>query len=135
MPREPDSPNNDSNVQLERDRTETRPHHVCILSASSASAVSKAPPGIRPSFSSFSNRVISCKLFASRIIFSTRFRSASVNLTRTALSPCASSAAPPEGTSKVRDLMPMILDARAEGSLAVPKSSCALVRSTSFTFW
>ena len=68
-----------------------------------------------------------------------------------------------EGMSKVRDLMPMIwgvlvlgwfvvggkrrrgvlwegvgrqtLDAKAEGSLAVPNSDVAFARSTSFTFW
>lgn len=57
-----------------------------------------------------------------------------------------------EGMSKVRDLIPIIfgwldgvkqrrrglgvtLEARADGSLAVPKSSVAFARSTSFTFW
>lgn len=40
------------------------------------------PPGILPSFNSFSKREISCKLLALRIRVSTRLRSLSVSLTR-----------------------------------------------------
>jgi hypothetical protein len=68
--------------------------------------------GILPSFSSFSNLAISCKLFALRISFSTRFFSFSVSFTLYVLSPDAApfaAAVPPaEGISKVWDLTPMI---------------------------
>lgn len=103
--------------------------HICMASSPSTSA----PPGIRPSLSSFSNLVISCRLFASRINFSTRLRSLSVSCTRTPFSAGARSAG--VETSKVRDLTPRILDARDEGSSEVPKSSLAVARSASVTFW
>lgn len=132
---------------------------------------SPAPPGIRPSFNSLSSLVISCRLFAFRIMSSTLFFSFSVNLTRYAFAPEPVDDAVPlrveaeEGTSKVWDLMPIIcgtirdalemkvmglgcrrewgrdncrirtFDARAEGSLMVPKSSVAFARSASLTFW
>lgn len=67
------------------------------------------PPGTRPSFSSFSSRVMSAKLFASRINCSTLLRSAGVSLTRPTRSVAAvapsSAGASESGTVKVRDLM------------------------------
>lgn len=107
--------------------------YICICSSPSRSSAPSAPPGIRPSLSSFSRRLISAMLFASRIILSTRLRSASVSFTRMALSVEAFAAA--VETSKVLDFMPLIFEARAEGSSCVPNSSFALVRSASFTFW
>lgn len=49
---------------------------------SSISSPAPVPPGILPSFNSFSSLVISCRLFAFRIIASTLFFSLSVSFTR-----------------------------------------------------
>ena len=132
-------------------------------SHSSISSPPPGPPGILPSFSSFSSLVISCKLFAFRMSASTFFFSFSVSLTRYDLSPALALplAREEDGMSKVRDLMPIIcreervsrdtlrisgidamqrakvkhtLAASADGSLAVPNSSVARARSTSLTF-
>ena len=97
-------------------------------------SLSAAPAGIRPSLSSLSNRVISCIVLASLIIFSTLFFSVSVSLTRIDFSGAALPSRWAD-TSKVRDLIPIIFEANCVGSDSLPNSSFAFCRSASFTLW
>lgn len=80
--------------------------------SSSSPADATPPPGIRPSFSSFSSRAISCRLLAFRMSTSTRFFSASVSFVRKALPPAGAPLVVlplrEEGMSKVRDFIPII---------------------------
>lgn len=78
----------------------------CGLPQDSSMASSSIPPGTLPSFSSFSRRAISCRLFAFLISFSTFLRSLSVSLTRDILSPLLCVGAVVEAAESVaRDLM------------------------------
>ena len=72
-------------------------------------------------------------VFASRIIFSTRFFSVSVSFTRMLFSEALAFAG--ADTSNVLDLIPIIFDANAEGSSSVPKRLFASTRSACLTFW
>jgi hypothetical protein len=110
-----------------------RKRDICFRAHEVSMASSRIPAGILPSLRAFSRRVISARVFAFLIRSSMRFLSLSVNLTREILSvPFAS------GVEAVLS----DLDEREErsfwassvGSVTVPKSSVALVRSASLTF-
>jgi len=102
-------------------------NHSSIASASWASA------GTLPSFSIFSRRMISSKVLAFLINSWTFFRSVSVSCTRM-LFDVEAEAAPSAVVSKVRDFTPIIFEASAVGSAAVPNNSTAFLRSASLTF-
>lgn len=81
------------------------------MAYSSIASSANTPPGILPSFNSFSSRVISAKVFALRMSCSTRLRSLSVSFTRDTFSVLFAEALAwmtmdsVDGTEKVRDLM------------------------------
>jgi hypothetical protein len=97
-------------------------------------ASSRIPAGILPSLRAFSRRVISARVFAFLIRSSIRFLSLSVNLTREILSvPLAS--AVEAVLSDLDEREERSFWASSVGSATVPKSSVALERSASLTFW
>jgi len=110
-----------------------------------------AAAGTLPSFNSFSNLIISCRLFAFLINSSTLFLSLSVSLTRRLLVVEVVAVPFALETSNVFDLTPMIYkiisfrvkftgekdctcEANDEGSSTVPNNSFAFSLSASLTF-
>lgn len=103
-------------IHLPSINTAARPVIYSSISLSASVPAPKIPPpGIRPSFSSFSSLAISCKLFAFRIRTSTRFLSLGVSLIRNVLSVETVPLGFEEGMSNVRDLIPMICARKEEG--------------------